>query len=402
MRRNLYYMNQDLCCESGEGSRAAGDNMVEFIEIEAKSVLTRHRFRDNWYWERYAINPYRGCQFACNYCDAITEKYLVHENYEDFSRVIYVKKNIDEVLQRELRKVKPDVVAMSGVTDPYQPAERKYEATRKSLEILARHNFPVHIGTKSDLVLRDVDLLREIAGQTWCTVSLTITTFNQRMLRQLEPVAPSPERRLEAVKKLNEEGLQAGIVFTPIVPYILDDPNNIEEVIKRASGCAKYVLIGAGMTLRSNQRTRFLGLLENSFPGLVEKYRSLYEEQMSPHKDYVIRLNRCAFEFCKKYGVKNFISPPSFQRHLKENFDVANHLLLIAFFKEFRSANPYSAWGYHKASQNIENLNESIRDIRNRGELRMIPGVGDSIARTIEDFLINGKSETLEKAMNVT
>ena len=376
--------------------------MVKFIEIEAKSILTKHKFRDDWFWDRYAINPYRGCQFACNYCDAITEKYLVHKDYKDFSRIIYVKKNAPEVLEKEVKKVKPDVVAMSGVTDPYQPAEKKYEVTRKILEILARHKFPVHIITKGNLVLRDTDLLREITKQTWCTVSLTIITFNQRLLPHLEPFAPSPERRLETVKKLNEEGIQAGINFIPIVPYLLDDPNNIEEVIKRASGCAKYVLIGAGMTLRSNQQTRFLELLKENFPELVEKYENLYNKQTSPPKDYVVRLNRCAFEFCKKYGIKNYIPPPSFERPFKKNFEVANHLLLIAFFKEFKSANPYSAWAYHKASQNIENLNESIKEICKRGELRSIPEVGESIAKVIKDFLVNGTSERLENEMRVT
>jgi len=153
---------------------------------------------------------------------------------------------------------------VSGVTDPYQPAEKRYELSRKMLEILAEHRFPVHIITKSDLVLRDVDLLREIAKQTWCTVSLTIITFNKKLLPYLEPFAPSPERRLDAVDKLNEEGIQAGVDFTPIVPYLLDGPENIEEVIKRASECTQYILIGAAMTLRSNQRIRFFGLLKTN------------------------------------------------------------------------------------------------------------------------------------------
>jgi len=386
--------------------------MVKFVEIRAKSILQKHKYRDNWFWNRYGTNPYRGCQFACNYCDAITEKYLVHESYEDFSRIIYVKRNAPEILEKEVEKLKPDVVAMSGVTDPYQPAEKKYELTRKILEILAEHGFPVHIITKSDLVLRDVDLLREIATQTWCTVSLTIITFNKELLPYLEPFAPSPERRLEAVEKLNEGGVQAGVDFTPIVPYLLDGPENIEEVIKRASESAEYILIGTAMTLRSNQRTRFFELLKKNFPELVEKYENLYDKQESPPTDYILRLNRYAFEFCKKYGIKNYIPPPSFERYPKQktlipiesydrdNLEVATFLLLMAFFKEFKSANSYSAWAYHKASQNIENLNESIKDIYKRGELRKIPGVGESIIKVIEDYLLKGRSERLEKEMN--
>jgi DNA repair photolyase len=374
--------------------------MVKHVEIEAKSILQKQKFRDNWFWNRYGINPYRGCQFACNYCDAITEKYLVHESYEDFSRIIYVKKNAPEVLEKEVKKVKPDVVAMSGVTDPYQPAEKKYELTKRILKILAERGFPVHIITKSDLVLRDIDLLREIARQTWCTVSLTIITFNKDLLPYLEPFAPSPGRRLEAVDKLNKEGVQAGVDFTPIVPYLLDNEENIEDMIKRASECAKYILIGAAMTLRSNQRVRFFELLKKNFPELVAKYEDLYGVKENPPQDYIVRLNRCAFEFCKKYGIKNYIEPPSFAQPRKENFDVANHLLLIAFFREFKSANPHSAWAYHKASQTIEDLNESITEICKRKELDKLPGVGKTISKVIEEFFGDAKSERLEKEMN--
>lgn len=330
----------------------------------------------------------------------MTERYLVHKDYQDFSRIIYVKKNAPQVLEKEVKKIKPDVVAMSGVTDPYQPAERKYGLTRKILEILAEHKFPVHIVTKSNLVLRDIDLLKEIAKETWCAVSLTIITFKQKLLSLLEPFAPLPDKRLDAVEKLNKEGIQAGIDFTPIVPYLLDSKENIEDVIKRAAEHAEYILIGSGVTLRSNQRTRFLELLKENFLEIVEKYESLYDGKESPSKDYILRLNRKGFEFCKKYGIKNYISPPSFERINKENLEVANLLLLIAFFKEFTSANRWAAWAYHKASQAIENLNENVREICKRRELKRIPGVGDSIAKVIEEFLVSRRTESLEKVIN--
>ncbi len=145
---------------------------------------------------------------------------------------------------------------------------------------------------------------------------------------------------------------------------------------------------------------------------VVEKYENLYGERESPPQDYIVRLNRYAFEFCKKYRIKNYIPPPSFERYTKQktlipiesydraNLEVATLLLLMAFFKEFKSANPYSAWAYHKASQNIENLNESIKDICERGDLRKIHGVGESIIKFIEDYLLEGRSGRLEKEMN--
>lgn len=376
--------------------------MIKFVEIEAKSVLNRHKFKDNWFWDRYSINPYRGCQFACNYCDAISQKYLTHKDYHDFTRTIYVKKNTPKVLLKEIRKYKPDIVGLSGVTDPYQPVESKYKLTRKTLKILAQNQFPVHIGTKSDLILRDIDILKEISRKTWCTVSFTIITYNKDLLSHLEPLAPPPERRLEAVRKLNEEGIRAGVNFIPIVPYILDSQENIEEVIKRASEHAKYILIGSGMSLRSNQRIRFMELLEKDFPELVPKYEKLYGNNVSPARDYVTSLNKIAKEFCEKYGIKNYIDPPDFKRNPEQatlipkgdydkiNRDVANHLLLTAFFKEFKSGNFYAARNYHVAAENIENLTENIQDIHKQNTLEVIPGVGKTVSKVISEFL--GKS----------
>jgi len=372
--------------------------MVEFREIKAKNLLNKYKYRDNWFWCRYSINPYRGCQFACNYCDAITEKYLVHENVEDFSRIIYVKTNAPELLEKELERAKKDVVALSGVTDPYQPAERKYGITRRILEMLRDKGFPVHIGTKSDLVLRDADVLSEISKKSWCTVSFTITTFNKELLLLLEPFSPPPERRIEAMKKLTEAGIRAGVDFTPIIPYLLDNNDNIREVVRKASeNDADYILPGGGMTLRSNQRIRWLGVLKENWPTLVEKYEKLYGESQEPDHEYVVKINRRAFNICKEFNIKTYISPPDFERPLKENFEVANLLLLIAYFKERRTGNPYAAWAYHKAAQSIEELKESVRDIHNKNALDKISGVGKNLAETIRDFLDTGKCEKLER-----
>jgi len=375
--------------------------MVEFKEVKAKTILNKYKYRDNWFWCRYGINPYRGCQFACNYCDAVTEKYLVHENVEDFSRIIYVKTNAPELLEKELEKAEKDVVALSGVTDPYQPAERKYEITRRILETLRDKNFPVHIGTKSDLVLRDADVLSEISKKSWCAVSFTITTFDKKLLLLLEPFSPSPERRIEAMRRLAEAGIRAGVDFTPIIPYILDEDNNIQELVRKASeNNAKYILPGSGMTLRSNQRIRWFKLLKENWPELVEKYEKLYGESQEPHREYMVRINRKAFEICKAFNIKTYIQPPDFERPLKENFEAANLLLLIAYFKEKRTGNPYAAWAYHKAAQNIEELKESIHDIRNRNALEKIPGIGKNLAKIIKEILDTGKCEKLERLNN--
>jgi DNA repair photolyase len=183
---------------------------------------------------------------------------------------------------------------------------------------------------------------------------------------------------LIAIKHLKKEGIHAGVNFIPIVPYLLDNPENMEEVIKNVSKYAEYVLIGSGMTLRSNQRTRFMELLKRNFPELLEKYENLYKQGMSPTPNYMLKLNQRAWELCQKYGIQNYITPPSFQRwsqqqtlipkedYFKENLDMASNLLLVAFFKEFKSSNMHSSWKYHQMAENIENLEESIRNIYER------------------------------------
>jgi len=372
--------------------------MVEFRAITSKSVLNRYKHRDNWFWCRYSVNPYRGCQFACNYCDAITEKYLVHDDYEDFSRLIYVKSDAPELLRKELVKAERDVVSLSGVTDPYQPAERKFGVTRKVLEVLRDNDFPVHIGTKSDLVLRDSDILSEISERSWCTVSITVITFDEKLLPLLEPFAPKPERRLEAVRKLTEKGIRAGINFTPIIPYLCDSGRNIRDVVRRASECsARYILPGSGLTIRSNQKLRFLTLLQQNWPHLVERYDELYGGSQIPNKEHLAKTAEKVFKLCRQLEIPVYIEPPHIDRPLRDNYTVANLLLVIAYFKEMKAGNPYSAWAYHRAAESIEGLNRNIRDLHHEDRLREIHGVGEGIAEVITEFLETGRSSKLEK-----
>ncbi len=147
--------------------------MVNYQEKEYKSILNKHKFIDSWFWNRYGINPYNGCQFGCVYCDSRSEKYHLPT---DFENDIIIKKDVSSMLDKRLtnaRALLPDVVAFSGACDPYQPAEAKFKNTRQCLEVLEKHKYPVHIITKSKLVLRDLDLLEKIGSNpsvTGCEV----------------------------------------------------------------------------------------------------------------------------------------------------------------------------------------------------------------------------------------
>jgi DNA repair photolyase len=173
---------------------------------------------------KYGINPYNGCQFGCIYCDSRSAKYHLPT---DFDNTILVKKNIGPMLDKRLtnaRTLLPDVAGTGGTTDPYQPAEKKYENTRQCLEVFARHRYPVLIGTKSNLVLRDLDLLEMIGENSWCTVGITITTTDPEKAKFLETSAPSPEARLNTIRSIKgkTKHVQVGVWLIPVVPFLTD------------------------------------------------------------------------------------------------------------------------------------------------------------------------------------
>ena len=170
------------------------------------------KFIDSWFWCRYTLNPYNGCEFACTYCDSRSHKYHL---YPEFDQEIYIKTNVGMMLDNRLRRARtilPDVVAIGGTCDSYQPAEREYKNTQTCLEVLLKHHYPVSLSTKSDLVLRDLELLSNISDDTWCTVGITITTVDEKLASFLEPNAPSPKTRLETLRQIttNAPNIQVG------------------------------------------------------------------------------------------------------------------------------------------------------------------------------------------------
>src|SRR6202162_3197018 len=190
----------------GESLRLGHD--VEYFTLPVRSLLNRCtgvRMRFTW-----TINPYRGCEFACKYCYArYTHEFMEMRDGVDFEQKIYVKQHAANLLRQELRRVKPgEEIAIGTATDPYQPAERRFEVTRAILEELARHQgLEIGLITKGTLILRDLDLLKEIKRNNRLCVNLTITTMNVELARILEPRAPRPDLRMEAVRKLNEAGV---------------------------------------------------------------------------------------------------------------------------------------------------------------------------------------------------
>src|SRR5438477_5273691 len=209
---------------NGESLRQG--HQVEYFTLPVRSLLNRCVSKREMPFT-WTINPYRGCEFACKYCYArYTHEFMEMRNGIDFKQKIYVKQHAAEFLRQELRRVKPgEAIALGTATDPYQPAERRYEVTRVILEEFARHQgFELGIVTKSNLIVRDVPVLRQIARHNQLSINMTITTLDVELARLLEPRAPCPDLRLDAVRQLRDAGIRVGISCSPVIPAVTASP----------------------------------------------------------------------------------------------------------------------------------------------------------------------------------
>ena len=369
--------------------------VIRYERRDYKTLLLKHKYIDSWFWCRYGINSYQGCEHACTYCDSRSHKYHLHS---DFDHIIYIKNNAAEMLDRRIgraRTLLPDVVVMSGGGDPYQPCEIQFENTRQCLEILRKHRYPVHVITKSALVVRDLDILTRIAENNWCAVSFTITTTNEDLSGYLESGAPTPKERLEALSVIKQTGkILTGVTFMPIVPYLCDDESNLESVIRSAKEAgADYILFAGGMTMRDNQAMWFLRKLEDKCPDLIGKYLDLYDAEIAgnayvgrygPSRGYTIGVNRKMLSLCEKYELP-YRMPRFIPRdYRKENYIISEYILNEAYYLQARGR---SASALFWAGQNITNLRESVRGVASRGELKKIRNIDASMERRIIERL---------------
>jgi DNA repair photolyase len=372
---------------------------IQYLKKDFKSIINKFKYIDSWFWCKYSINPYNGCEFACTYCDSRSHKYHLQA---EFDQTIFVKENVKELLDNRLTRARtllPDIISISGTCDPYQPAEEKFQNTRKCLEVLAKHKFPVGICTKSTLVTRDIDLLHKIANNNWCSVTLTITTIDRDLARILEPGSPSPQQRLETISILKKAGLtQVGVNFMPIVPFLCDSDENLENVTKAVKSAGADYILFAGMTLRDNQARWLIDCLNNKCPEVVPKMLKLYngtysdiigyKGRYSPPNNYYNRLMKRAYAFCEKYDIKYRM-----KRFIPNDFRKFNYILSEKFLNEaFDSQYRGKPWkNLHWAGQNIQNLKESILDVAGRGELKEIRNVDKELENRIYKYLSDQK-----------
>jgi DNA repair photolyase len=252
--------------------------LTEYRPLPSRSILSKTSSKRGLPFT-HAINPYRGCEFGCRYCYArYTHEFMEMRDPEDFERKIYFKQNAGWLLSQELKKLRPGTeIALGTATDPYQPLERKQAVTRSLLEAFARESgFRLGIVTKSTLILRDLDLLKEISARHKLTVHITVTTMNTKLARVLEPRAPRPDLRIKAVAELRQVGLRAGVMCSPLMPGITDSRASIAAVAKAASQAGACFLAAGALFLKPCSRPTFLGFVREHFPAQLAAYEQRY------------------------------------------------------------------------------------------------------------------------------
>jgi DNA repair photolyase len=277
---------------------------VEFVEMGARQILNRCSNPQMPF--AWTINPYRGCEFGCVYCYArYTHEFLELRDPMDFERRIFVKRKAAEVLARTLARtpIGRDSIALGTATDPYQPAERKYELTRSMLEVFAKvGGLRLSITTKSNLVVRDLDLLKAIAERSEISVNFSLITLNRRLQRILEPRAPRPELRLRAMSQLAAAGIRCNIFMMPVIPGLTDQPAGMEAVIAAARRWGASDVHCRSLFLKPSAAKRFLPFIAERFPHLVEPMSRHFGEATYGPRAYDQHLGELFARLKHKHG----------------------------------------------------------------------------------------------------
>ena len=248
------------------------------------------------------MNIYRGCTHGCIYCDSRSKCYQMKHDFED----IEIKRNAPEILEDQLKKRRKKAMISTGaMTDPYIHLETELKYTRKCLEIIEKHAFGVTILTKSDRILRDLDILKRINSKTKCVVQMTLTTADETLCKTLEPNVSTTAQRINALRILNEAGIPTIVWLGPFLPFINDDVKNLEILLEE---CTKVnvkgiICFGMGMTLREGSREYFYEKLDQHFPGMKERYIKKYGNKYILESPNNLYLNRILKSTCQKHEI---------------------------------------------------------------------------------------------------
>jgi DNA repair photolyase len=312
---------------AAEAQHADDGHLIEFKALEVRSILNKSVSKRRLSLV-YSINPYRGCEFGCKYCyarythefmapktvassgvgltDGSTLPAMDFRNPVSFERLIFLKQNAAWLLEQELKKIDPRLeIALGTATDPYQPIERRARITRSLLEVFARKTgYRLGIVTKSRLIERDIDLLVEISQRNTLVVHVTITTPDAKLARLLEPRAPRPDLRFQAVKRLREAGIVAGVFGSPLLPGITDNQKALDGLARRASAVGASFFSAHPLFLKPCSRPTYLSFVREHFPSLQADYAKRFAHADFASRSYSAKLAEMVGIACRRYGLR--------------------------------------------------------------------------------------------------
>jgi len=378
---------------------------VKFIPYKTRTILNKHKRSDHWFWTRYTAYPYIGCQHGCEFCYCREKKYAPYEEINDFPYVIKVKENAPHLLRKALNKVSKDVIAVGD----YQPAEKKYEISRRMLEVCLELDFPVFILERSPLVLRDLDLLQEINKRTHVSVLFSIIHTAQSphadKISRMERLAPIPELRFDAMEKIASKGIQTGISFMPILPGLCDTRENINLVIKKCADHGGQFVLAAPLTIADQQKTYFFNFLKEYDADLYRLYQRLYPlKSYGPTGGNWIETATLVREICNTTGIRDRMPRPIFTEEKRAlNKKAIEYLAEKLYAMELGRSPAHKMWPFRKAAWSVEDLPQDIGLVYKQMGLKgleSIQHVGPNIGKLLEQIIINHQNTGIEGIKN--
>lgn len=271
---------------------------MEFVP--AKTIISGYAENNVWFGNNYNMNIYKGCCHGCIYCDSRSECYRI-ENFD----VVRAKKDALALINKELKsKKRRGVIGTGAMSDPYNPFENEYSLTRGALELINTHGFGVSIATKSNLVTRDIDILKKIKSHSPVLIKITITTYDDELSKKIEPNVGEASKRFSAIRELSDNGIFAGILLMPVLPFLEDNEDNIMGIINLAhENGAKFIYPAFGVTLRQNQRDWYYRKLDENFSGIKTKYLEQFKNDYECRSPKAKELWQMFKRECDKLGI---------------------------------------------------------------------------------------------------
>lgn len=267
---------------------------MEYISIEAKHAI-RSSKKHSMFQCEYHVVPYKGCEYGCLYCPGHLQG--------DTSDKVWVEINSPVLLKKEMKLMDKGIVCITG----YQPAERIYRVIRKILSLLSSRRFPVHVLTRSDIILDDIDIIGKIGKDSWGTVSLFLPGLDEKITRIFEPESPTPKERINVIRQLKENDIRTGVALSPVIPYISDSEEGLRSTIKELSHLKVDYIVPQILDLKDEYRSNFVQAIKKHYPKHLIKYKKLYELGPEPDVRYERRILRRINKIIEEEGISNTV-----------------------------------------------------------------------------------------------